>query len=257
MLNMETPPGTSPVKSNDNVPVAVVLTERQKRRKEALDRFERIKPAAPKTPTFGSRVLDARMQKGLSQEQVANHTGLGRTAVTQWELNRSVPDIRTIQLVAQLLDEEPSWLAYGVRQAAPIVDPDPKRLGYALIPEVQFNDSPTSITELNKNGISTSRLREMGVKDPSKVILFRVQSGFEDFQAGDYVIVDRNMTRPSPAGIFLHWDGFGPSLGEITIIPTKVGDKLLARVNPGHGTYQVDADALAIIGRVIGVQKRV
>lgn len=41
--------------------------------------------------TFGEKLKNYRMEKGLSQEKVAEYLGVSRQAVTKWESDQSMP----------------------------------------------------------------------------------------------------------------------------------------------------------------------
>ena len=43
---------------------------------------------------LGARVKDLRLQKGLSQEQLAEKMGVTRQTISNWELDESSPDLK-------------------------------------------------------------------------------------------------------------------------------------------------------------------
>jgi transcriptional regulator with XRE-family HTH domain len=70
--------------------------------------------------TFGERVLKARLFKAarlgrpLSQQEVANAMGVTNVTVGRWEADLKEPSLETIARLAQVLDVEVAWLAFGV-----------------------------------------------------------------------------------------------------------------------------------------------
>ena len=53
---------------------------------------------------FGSRLYKLRKEKGLSQEELANHLEVTRQTVSKWELGDSTPDMDKLVLLGELFD---------------------------------------------------------------------------------------------------------------------------------------------------------
>ena len=74
--------------------------------------------------SIGERITELRIQKNLSQGELASALSVSRQAISKWENDQSSPDtIHLIQL-ADLLDTEVAYLATGVKpvyEEAPIV----------------------------------------------------------------------------------------------------------------------------------------
>lgn len=74
--------------------------------------------------TFGEQLAAARKAKGYTQAQFAELLHVSRQAVSHWENDRALPDIRTVQQLSQLLDhpflsaDEPPREASGSAPAA-------------------------------------------------------------------------------------------------------------------------------------------
>ena len=51
---------------------------------------------------IGEKLRDARNQKGLTQEEVADEIHVSRQTISNWENNRSYPDIITVILLSHL-----------------------------------------------------------------------------------------------------------------------------------------------------------
>ena len=60
--------------------------------------------------TFGQRLIRARKNKGLSQEQLADSLGVGKAAVSHWETGKRTPDITTIHRIIELLGIDGNYL---------------------------------------------------------------------------------------------------------------------------------------------------
>ena len=74
--------------------------------------------------SIGERITELRIQKNLSQGELASALSVSRQAISKWENDQSSPDtIHLIQL-ADLLDTEVAYLTTGVKpvyEEAPIV----------------------------------------------------------------------------------------------------------------------------------------
>ncbi len=74
--------------------------------------------------SIGERITELRIQKNLSQGELASALSVSRQAISKWENDQSSPDtIHLIQL-ADFLDTEVAYLATGVKpvyEEAPIV----------------------------------------------------------------------------------------------------------------------------------------
>lgn len=63
---------------------------------------------------FGSRIKDLRIQKGLSQQQLADMVFVNRTSVTNWETGRRIPDVIMIKRLADCLGVNVNTLLDGI-----------------------------------------------------------------------------------------------------------------------------------------------
>ena len=72
---------------------------------------------------FGSRCAEARRQKGMSQEELAEAIGVTRQTIYKWENNITVPDITKLAEIATALAVSTSYLL-GEEQSAPTPLPE-------------------------------------------------------------------------------------------------------------------------------------
>ena len=70
-------------------------------------------------PMLSQRLKTARAQSGMSQQSVALSLDppKHRQSIGQYENGGDVPDLRTVEQIAKVLDVEPCWLAFGVDHA--------------------------------------------------------------------------------------------------------------------------------------------
>lgn len=65
-------------------------------------------------PTMGDRIRSARTSAGLSQSQLAEQTGVKRSAVAQWERRGGTrPSVQNLERVAVITQVRFEWLATG------------------------------------------------------------------------------------------------------------------------------------------------
>jgi transcriptional regulator with XRE-family HTH domain len=65
------------------------------------------------------RIREARRERGLTQEQLAEATGVSRSAVAQWETGRAGQITGNLSRIATILGISVEWLLYGANKKAP------------------------------------------------------------------------------------------------------------------------------------------
>lgn len=83
--------------------------------------------------TLGERIRYARETARLTQDDVAQHFGINRVSVAQWEMNRTRPALERIGELASLLNTTAEWLVD--RKGYPPVG-DPKAAARGRRPEL-------------------------------------------------------------------------------------------------------------------------
>lgn len=63
--------------------------------------------------SIAERISEARLARGWSQQRLANAIGTTRSACSQWESGRSLPNIHNLAQIAVLLRVPFEWLATG------------------------------------------------------------------------------------------------------------------------------------------------
>ncbi|MBR5805880.1 MAG: helix-turn-helix transcriptional regulator [Oscillospiraceae bacterium] len=63
--------------------------------------------------TIGTRIQTLRIQKGYTQEYLANQLGISRQAVHKWEKNETRPDTDNLILLAEILGTTVEYIAVG------------------------------------------------------------------------------------------------------------------------------------------------
>jgi len=218
--------------------------------------MKEVSVAYDNAKTVGARIKSAREKAQLTQLEIAKLLGLSRAAVAQWELDTTSLSIQRSAELAKLLDVTPQWIAFGI-DAKPVIQ-FVEHPGTVSIPEVMFGSKASEIETLNNWTVPNEYLKsELHCLSTDKLIIWRVEGDdmAPSYSYGDKVIVDTNAKRPSPSGVFLLWDGIGPSLRNVSVVPS--GGKSIARVSTGNGgdSYEVPVEKLVVIGRARGVLK--
>lgn len=60
--------------------------------------------------TLGEKIKSARKAKGLTQRQLADMVSAKHNSVSDWESNKSKPDMDTVELLCGALDLTPTYL---------------------------------------------------------------------------------------------------------------------------------------------------
>ena len=79
--------------------------------------------------TFGEKLRQARIDAGLSQEQLAEQISVSRSAVAKWETDKGLPDIENIKAISRLLDVSIDSLLsddepFSLQTTRTAIDPD-------------------------------------------------------------------------------------------------------------------------------------
>ncbi|PJE77821.1 HTH-type transcriptional regulator Xre [invertebrate metagenome] len=62
---------------------------------------------------LSTRILQARKNKKLSQQSLADMIGISRSALAQWETEMSSPSVDNLRKMAELVNVSFEWLATG------------------------------------------------------------------------------------------------------------------------------------------------
>ncbi len=73
--------------------------------------------------TIGDRIKDARIKKGITQQQLASYIDVAKSTVAGYETNQRSPDAVKIGAIAKVLDVSGDYLI-GVNHSAQSLSPD-------------------------------------------------------------------------------------------------------------------------------------
>lgn len=213
-----------------------------------------------KPSTLGSRIADKRAELGLTQAEAvaaiaAAKKKMGmpvnknsRSALAQHERDASEPSIDTIIAMAEVYGTTAEFIAFGVKSGAEGQEGKP-----FTVNEYAFGSSPADRILVDSWGYPRSWLeQEVNTHRPEDLLVYKVQYPQVDgYEHNDRVIVDTGSTKITPPGVFLHWDGVGPTISHLSVAHGANAKKLMARVKTKDDTYEIEADKLQIIGRVL------
>lgn len=60
-----------------------------------------------------NRIKEIRTQKNLTQNELANITGLKRYSISDWETGRTEPDIESLKIISRVLNVTLDYLLYN------------------------------------------------------------------------------------------------------------------------------------------------
>jgi transcriptional regulator with XRE-family HTH domain len=226
--------------------------------------------------------IQRRMQlEGLNQKHLALRAGLNETAVRDILKGRSKdPQYSTLRAIADYLGctvedlyNDPEIGGYGLADKS---RPWPADAGVAaeevagaesriLIQEADLPalETPAMLTR-GKGGeiwdLPAGALDEKYAGEAEALRCLRVgdDAMAPDFMPGDRVVVHTGDVAPSPAGVFLLWDGVGFILRRCEIVPNSKPLRVILRArNPEYGAHESPLKDVMICGRVLAKWQKV
>ncbi|MEO6248925.1 MAG: helix-turn-helix domain-containing protein [Sphingomicrobium sp.] len=202
--------------------------------------------------TIGGRMAWARLRKKMTQKDLAAHLGKSRTTIVQYESNTINPTFETLNEIAQELDVDPSYIAFGgLRRWFDAPAEDTKTIPCFRV------EGGSRITEGVMN-LPSELVRDLELDDvPVEIVALSKDAPAFGYRRGDRVVIDAS--RKGVGGdknLFLMRSGAsvdmmqtltlsGPALGDVLI---TFGDSQMHRMK---------ADEVDVMGAVLCVIKRV
>ncbi|QDH17438.1 S24 family peptidase [Swingsia samuiensis] len=131
----------------------------------------------------------------------------------------------------------------------PELDISPQAGSGAIISDIVEHQQPVDHWSFPKSLVGAF------VTDPSKLAIIRVagDSMEPDYVAGDRILVDTGHVIPSPAGVYVLWDGLGVVLKRVEIVMGSDPKRIrIMSINPAYPAYELLLDEVKINGRVVG-----
>ena len=73
---------------------------------------------------LNERIIQARKQAGLTQEQLGERLGVSRQAVSKWESGQANPDVAYVMAMCRLFDVSADWLLFGKEISPTLSEPE-------------------------------------------------------------------------------------------------------------------------------------
>ncbi|MFT8246472.1 helix-turn-helix domain-containing protein [Roseomonas sp. BN140053] len=218
-------------KDKDRVPgpVAAILEELMAARGLSA---RALSEAAGGPPDTVRNILRGRSQHPRSDtlEGLARVLGVSLGVLTGAEPLPSPDDARPSGSVPASGDIEIREVAFAAAATAPSAAPSPQPTGSAW-------RIPADVLA--------------GRGGDGQLVLMQAPHDLEDIRRGDRLLLDLGQRLPSPPGVFVTWDGIGPSLARLRVAPSS-SEGLRVRFT-GDGTDEVvEFGDLEVLGRVAG-----
>ena len=154
-------------------------------------------------------------------------------------------------------DEDLERIALGLDEAqqnenrlnVPEIDVSPQAGMGAVVSDIVEHQQPIDHWSFPRALVSAF------ISDPSKLTIIRVagDSMEPDYCAGDRILVDTGHTTPSPAGVYVLWDGLGVVLKRVEVVMGSEPKRIrIMSINPAYPAYELALDDVRINGRVVG-----
>lgn len=118
---------------------------------------------------LGTRLKVLRKNNKLSQQKLAETLGMNRVTYSQYEINRRIPDIETLQKLAVFFDVSLDYLSGRTEDQTP----NSKEIKYKTISSIDLDEEPDKIK-------LTFGQRELTLKQKQKLRLFVEQYLLDD-----------------------------------------------------------------------------
>lgn len=202
-----------------------------------------------------NRLAEIRRSRNLTQEQLANELNSSSVSVGRYEKEDSRLNLPLLRRLSEILD---------CSVADIIGDDGEKTSGVVGIPEYDVRASAgggfivDDETLKGKWPFSRHYLEELRLTTASLVIIeIRGDSMEPSLRSGDRVMIDTRDRNPAQPGIFCLWDSDGTVIKRVERIPTSDPVRLrLTSDNPLHSAYEVGAELVNIVGRIVWYARR-
>jgi DNA-binding XRE family transcriptional regulator/SOS-response transcriptional repressor LexA len=228
-------------------------------------------------------------EMGLTQKGLAIKAGLNETAIRDILKGRSKdPQFSTLRAIARIFGCPVEDLyaaampkAYGLSdrkgnpwpadvgaEAREVAQDDTPEGGSFYVEEIDIlsGESAAALTDGRSRRVLASWQlppdllsgKGSGAAGNFKIVHVHGDSMAPDFLPGDRVLVNLSDATPSPAGLFLLWDGAGFILRRCEVRPNTRPLRLILRAhNPDYSAHEVALKDVTVCGRVVGRWQKV
>lgn len=202
--------------------------------------------------TVGDRIREKRESSEKTQQYVAQHLKISRSAIAQWESNTTHPSLKTLEELALLLNTTPEFLAFNISEdGTRTVYRSPENSGLHTVDIVTF-DKNGNQERAGGFAIDDAYLKDIsstGTADELRGFIVPANGLIDGFKRGDRVVIDTSVKQPRQPGVYAYWNGFDASLAQMSAGMADTGP--VVRIVEGGQTSNVDLSKLKILGKVV------
>lgn len=180
-----------------------------------------------KAVDIGSRLRQARVAAGITQETLGRRSGVTRAAAALWEATGEIK-VQNLALAASILDADLNWLVTGNGQSNGVGKKNghapPKALG--VIPEMKRAIGTAGPAHLHTTAdwwrVNPSALETLGVH-VDNVQIYRVDTSLMEpaIRPGSYVMIDYSQTALRDGQVYAIDTGIALALRRVFVTDRK------------------------------------
>ena len=198
------------------------------------------------------RIKEARERKQITQNAIAKHLGISRTAITQWEAGLTFPSYEKTIEMGRLLNVRPEWIAFGVTTPVEYRTPTES----IKVQAFAFGDTADDRTVVGTHYLDVNFVRDTlrASTEPGSIFIYTLESeSFSPrFHPYDQLIVDSSSTKVAE-GMYLIWNGLTAQLVNIQANYSDPGTVIVRTTDrSGDAGNAVEVSKLTVLGRVKG-----
>lgn len=205
---------------------------------------KKVNPFAIDPKEVGTRIRELRMNKNMTQADLAKLVDKSRPAIAQWETGKASPDLGYLNSLAFFLDTTPAYIAFGLAKSSS----DSYR-----VPVMDY-ESPSG-TVVGEMSLDMAFYRSLHLAARASLRAYRLPRGemMEGVSKGSVVIIDESDKTLIGTGeaVLIHHKV--PAIAYVNVVP---GINNTYMVNIGGQRFQING-GLPVIGRVVAVLKSV
>lgn len=151
----------------------------------------------------GLRIRDARERANMTQQALADHCGVSRAAVAQWELGTTRPSLEHLSMAAEALGVWVSWITGEGEFSGQEKETVPNWTHGKSVPVIDFVEAGgwNTVADPYPPGVGMDSLvTEQAVGAYSFCLAVKGNSMAPDFQENDKIVVDPDVA-PQPGDL--------------------------------------------------------
>lgn len=147
---------------------------------------------------LGERIKQARIKKGLTQEELARRLGISYPTLSKYENGHRIPDANLLSHLAKELDCDPGWLLIGDEGGHFDQNPCSDFITVPFIEYKYYDDSEK--THSIKIKIDEEIRQEIGNIDNITILKISGDDMEPTLNSGDLVIINKRLREIEPQG---------------------------------------------------------